>query len=68
MAFIIHFHGEGRGYYSGVRELVNILESKPTASELEEMAPPGFKVESVTDTDIDQLPSSFPFDRILQVT
>ena len=67
MAVIIHFHGEGRGFYSGATDLVTILESKPTKMELEDMTPSGFKALSVTDTDIDELPYTFPRNEMLKV-
>lgn len=63
----LHFTGEGKGFYAGVKEYVIIADSQEEADEKKhpDWIPPGFKLRSETDTDRDELPGTFPINTIL---
>jgi len=57
---ILHFMGEGKGMMSGISEYVIITEND---EKNEQFKAPGFYLES--ETEIDDLPTSFPINQNL---
>ena len=62
MIRLLHFQGEGRGFYSGITEYI-ILADDPEVSTGDHCAP-GFELKSETELTAD-LPHSLPFDTTL---
>jgi hypothetical protein len=62
--FVLHFVGKGYGMNDGVTEMLLCVDGEPTEEDKEPA--PGFELESVTETDIDDPPSSFPFDTLFK--
>ena len=61
---VLHFIGEGSGFMRGITEYVVVLDNPDEDYDVtEEECAPGFELKS--ETEIDDLPSSFPFNTTL---